>query len=131
MRYEELIQQKISDFIGKAIKADYVKGSRQINLDLSLTDAEFLFTANESVKKMAETGELQKLHQKCDELASKVDTAYLKAMDLLNRTELQMNQAENDIYDDLRSSHEDLSGLAMHGESLGENDCHITSDNYA
>lgn len=48
--------------MGKAIKADYVKGSRQINLDLSLMDAEYLYTANESVKKMAETGELQKLH---------------------------------------------------------------------
>lgn len=103
LRYEETIQNRINDFMGSAIKADYVKGSREINLDLTLREAEYLYTANDKVKQMAESGELQNLHKKCDELASSVDTAYIKAMDILNRTEHQINQAENDIYDDLQA----------------------------
>lgn len=51
-------------------------------------------------------------------------------MDLLNRTELQINQAENDIYEDLRTSHENLSNLANHAENLNDNDCHISADNF-
>jgi hypothetical protein len=65
-RYEEVVQSRINDFMGQAIKADYIKGSREINLDLTLEEAEYLFTASDRVKAMAASGELQKLHQKCD-----------------------------------------------------------------
>jgi len=100
-RYEEVIQSRINDFLGEAIKADFIKGSREINLDLTLLEAEYLFTASDKVKEMAASGELQKLHEKCDRLQKDVDTAYIKSMDLLTRTELQINQAENELYEEL------------------------------
>lgn len=87
--------------MGQAIKADYIKGSREINLDLTLEEAEYLFTASDKVKAMAASGELQKLHKNCDELEQRVETAYIQAMDLLNIAELQIYEAENDIYEEL------------------------------
>ena len=57
-RYEEIVQSRINDFLGQKIKADYVKGSREINLDLTMMEAEFLFTASDKVKEMAASGEL-------------------------------------------------------------------------
>lgn len=50
-------------------------------------------------------------------------------MDILNRTELQINQSENDIYEELNETHEGLN-LRLHGESLGENDSFTTADNF-
>ena len=78
---------------------------------------------------MAASGELQKVHKKCDEMESAVDTAYIKAMDLLSRTEFQINQAENDVYEDLNSNH-DLSNFKLHGESLFDHDCLVSAENY-
>lgn len=65
-RYEERVQSRINDFLGQAIKADYIKGSREINLDLTLEEAEYLFTAGDKIKAMAASGELEKIHKKCD-----------------------------------------------------------------
>jgi hypothetical protein len=112
--------------LGKAIQHDYVKGSREINLDLTLLEAEFLFTASDKIKAMAASGELQKLHKKCDSLEVSVDTAYTKTMELLNRTELQINQAENDIVEDYAESDK----IQMHEEGLNDRDSCIAVDNF-
>ena len=83
-----MVESRINDFLGEGIKADYIKGSREINLDLTMLEAEFLFTASDKVKEMAASGQLQELHSKCDSIEKEVDTAYIKSMDLLTRTEL-------------------------------------------
>ena len=62
LRYEGQVQDEINNFIGKNIKHDYLDNSRDLNLDMTLREAEFLFSANPQVKAMAESGELQKLH---------------------------------------------------------------------
>lgn len=71
---------------------------------------------------MAASGELQQLHQRCDTVEKDVDTAYIKSMDLLTRTELQINQAENELYEELQSNHEELSEIRLHGQSLTDRD---------
>ena len=58
---------------------------------------------------MAESGELQALHQRCVDQARAVDTGYIKVMDLLDKTGQQINEAEADIYEDLVSA--ELEGL--------------------
>ena len=62
LRYEQQVQEEINNFIGQHIKHDYLDDSRNLNLDLTLREAEFLFSANPQVKEMAESGDLQKLH---------------------------------------------------------------------
>ena len=58
LRYEGQVQDEINNFIGKNIKHDYLDNSRDLNLDMTLREAEFLFSANPQVKAMAESGEL-------------------------------------------------------------------------
>lgn len=57
-----------------------------------------------------------------------VDTSYIKTMDLLSRSEMQINQAENDIYEDLRDNHE-IEDIRMHKDGQ-DSDCYIVADNY-
>ena len=61
--YEETIQNQIKDFLAQGIGADYTQGRREINLDLTMDEAELLYTASDKVKEMASSGELQKLHE--------------------------------------------------------------------
>ena len=42
---------------------------------------------------------------------------------------MQINQAENDLYEDLESNH-DLSNIKKHGESLDDYDSYVSADNY-
>lgn len=88
-----------------------------------------MYTAGDKIKAMAASGELEKIHKKCDEMEASVDTAYIKTMDLLTRTEIQINQAENDIYEDIKSNHE-LAGIRLHPEGLNGKECYITADNF-
>lgn len=89
---------------------------------MTLLEAEYLYTASDKVKELAASGELQQLHKRCDTVEKDVDTAYIKSMDLLTRTELQINQAENELYEELQSNHEELSEIRLHGQSLSDRD---------
>ena len=70
---------------------------------MTLKESEFLYSANEKIKEMAQTGELQRLHAKCNELESAVETGYLKVVDHLDRAIAQIAQTEEDIYQSLDS----------------------------
>jgi len=57
-RYESDVQNTIDNFMSQNIKYDYLDGNREINLNMTLREAEFLFSANPHVRDMAESGEL-------------------------------------------------------------------------
>jgi len=84
--YNDKVQEQILAFLGSEIKHDYMQGSRDINLDLTVDEASKLYSANSSIRAMAETGELQKVHQNCVDLAKAVDSGFIKVMDQLDRT---------------------------------------------
>ena len=54
-------------------------------MDLTLNEAEMLFSANSKVKEMAASGELAALHKRCADVESSIETGYLKVMDQLER----------------------------------------------
>lgn len=68
---------------------------------MTLRESEFLYSANDKIKGMAQTGELQKLHNRCNDLESAVETGYLKVVDHLDRALAQIAQTEQDIYQSL------------------------------
>ena len=70
---------------------------------MTLKESEFLYSANEKIKEMAKSGELQSLHTKCNDLESAVETGYLKVVDHLDRALAQIAQTEQDIYQSLDS----------------------------
>lgn len=107
--YNTEVKNEILNFLAQNVKHDYMQGSRDINLDLTLEEASKLYEAGDQIRELAESGELQALHQRCVNQAKAVDTGYIKVMDLLDKTGQQINEAEADIYEDLVSS--ELDGL--------------------
>ena len=107
--YNTEVKNEILNFLAQNVKHDYMQGSRDINLDLTLEEASKLYEAGDQIRELAESGELQALHQRCVDQAKAVDTGYIKVMDLLDKTGQQINEAEADIYEDLVSS--ELDGL--------------------
>ena len=79
--YNEKIQDEILGFLGSRIKADYLKGNREINLDLTVAEADKLFNAGDRIRAMADSGELQELHKRCSDLTQSVESGYIKVMD--------------------------------------------------
>jgi len=72
--------------MGNKIKFDYLDANREVNLDLKVSEAEHLYNANDNVRALAESGELQALHKSCLDLIKAVETGYIKVMDQLDRT---------------------------------------------
>ena len=63
--YNDKIQDEILSFMGSKIKQDYLQGNRDVNLDLTVNEAEKLYNASDKIRGMAESGELQSLHDRC------------------------------------------------------------------
>lgn len=71
--YLPKVQEEIQKFMDERIKHNFINPERGLNLDLSVREAELLISANKSVRDLAETGELQKIHKKFNELHNKVE----------------------------------------------------------
>ena len=65
LMYNDKVQDEILAFLGNRIQADYLQGNREINLDLTVAEADKLYNAGDRIRAMAESGELQELHQRC------------------------------------------------------------------
>lgn len=84
--YNTEVKNEILNFLAQNVKHDYMQGGRDINLDLTLDEASKLYEAGDQIRELAESGELQALHQRCVDQAKAVDTGYIKVMDLLDKT---------------------------------------------
>jgi hypothetical protein len=62
--YLSQVEEEVTKFLTTRVKHDYLNPSRELSLDLKVAEAEILMSANERVKAMAETGELQTMHSK-------------------------------------------------------------------
>jgi hypothetical protein len=101
LNYEEDVQRQILKYLEQNIKYDVMGGDRELNLDLTVKECEYLFSANDSVKAKAESGELALLHNKCAQLEEAVATGFLKVMDQLDRALQQITETEEEVYESL------------------------------
>lgn len=58
-----------------------MQGNRELNLDLTMKEACHMYSANDNIKSMAQSGELQALHAKYAELQEATSTGYVQVMD--------------------------------------------------
>jgi len=56
--YNDRVQDEILAFVAKSIKHDYIKGNRDINLDLTVSEAQQLYNADAKLRTMADSGSL-------------------------------------------------------------------------
>jgi len=62
-----------------------MQGNREMNLDLTLKEASHMFSANDNIKDLAKSGELQALHVRYSELEEATSAGYVQVMDQLDR----------------------------------------------
>ena len=84
--YNTEIKDQIQAFMSENIKHDFIEGNREINLSMTVAEAQKLYAAGEELRALAESGELQSLHQRCVEQQKTVEKGYIKVMDLLDKT---------------------------------------------
>jgi hypothetical protein len=63
--------------VDERIKHNFLRPDKALSLDLTVGDAELLISANQDVRKLAETGELSKIHTKFEDLQKRIDGDYL------------------------------------------------------
>ena len=63
--YNAEVKNEILNFLGQSVKHDYMQGNRDINLDLTVEEAQKLYEAGDQIRSMADSGDLQALHQRC------------------------------------------------------------------
>ena len=102
--------------MGQTLKHDYLNANKDINLDLNLSEASLLYNANDKIKAMAESGELQALHERCNDLDQNVATNFAKVMDQLDRVLAQIEEQETEIYEELIENN-DLTQLRSHSSN--------------
>ena len=79
--YHDEVQAAVHEYLQRAVAADFLTTQREVDLDLTLAEAEYLFNANDHIKSLAASGELQALHARCSDLTNDVETGYIKVMD--------------------------------------------------
>ena len=70
LSYEEQVQMEVQRYLNKAVTYDYLNGSRQIDLDLTVSEAEYLNAAKDSIKQNANN--VKALHERCHSLDNEV-----------------------------------------------------------
>lgn len=51
--YEEKVREQVLVYLGTTVTHDYLDGNRDLNLDLTMAEAEQLFNANDKIRNMA------------------------------------------------------------------------------
>lgn len=67
------------------VQHDFLNPGKELNLDITLGEAEILMSANGDVRAMAEQGTLKALHERCSKIQEKVDADHLRTRDSLAR----------------------------------------------
>lgn len=81
LTYREEAENEILAFLKQHVKYDYLKGKRELSLDMSIRNAELLFAASDYIRGLADSGELKALHDKTEEVQNQVQTGFLTVMD--------------------------------------------------
>lgn len=132
-KYKKEVEQKTLQFLSHKLKFDLSGGDSDINLDMTLEEAEFLSLASDDVKAKAQSGELLALTTWMRDFHEKKQIILTTVYDKLDRILQQCDNMENEIVEDLqeedeeflklRTSHStnlinDLSGIQEGGRSF-------------
>jgi len=116
-----VVQDKLLEFLKEKVPHDYIEGNREITLDLSMKEVERLYNADQKLRDMAETGELQALHARCTELTNSIGSGYIKVFNSLDRTMQAICEAEQEVYDQL-AENSGFDNLLSHASEVSFKD---------
>ncbi len=96
-----------------------MRPDRGLTLDLSISEAELLASANESVRAQAESGALREIHERFNNAQARAGSEYFAVREQLAKTLQLIEAKENEIYTRLVEGEfgEGFHGIKPHGQS--------------
>lgn len=85
IKYRKETEQQILNFLGDKFSFDISGGDEDLNLDMTLEEAEYLILASESIKEKSKSGELAALNQWMRDFYDKKQTLLIQMYDQLDR----------------------------------------------
>ena len=116
LRYADRVREQVAIFMNGNIPHNYFTGERNVGLEASLQEAEVLYSANDAIKAMADSGELQALHEKFNSLHQRSQTEYLSIRDKINNIIIAAQSKEDEISQEAMADYAQL-GLTMHNST--------------
>ena len=110
-KYVKEVEDKTLAFLSHSLKFDLSGGDNELNLDMTLEEAEFLALASDEIKAKAESGELLALTTWMREFQERKQILLNTIYDKLDRTLQQCDLMENEIIEDLQEESEELQSL--------------------
>ena len=99
------IKAVIEDYVYQHFSYNITDGSELDVEDMTLGELKTIYrNQSDKVREMQASGELTKLHEEFAEVESAYNTSHLKIMDALDRAEVQITQAEDEINRNLYES---------------------------
>ena len=114
--YKDEVETEILEFLSQKFKYDLSGGDQDLNLDMTIEEAEFLTLASDDIKKKAESGELLALTDWMKDYHIRKQNLLVTTYDQLERVLQQVDTMEQEIYDDLVEDVEQLESLAEDGD---------------
>ena len=111
MKYQKEVEDKTLQFLSHSLKFDLSGGDSELNLDMTLEEAEFLALASDDIKAKAESGELLALTTWMRDFTERKQVLLNTIYDKLDRTLQQCDLMENEIIEDLWEESEELGNL--------------------
>lgn len=114
LRYLDKVRDQTQAFLSQRVSHNFFTGEATIPLSLTLDEAEVLFSANDEVKQLAQSGALKTLHDKCGSLKEASESQYLNTRDRIENIIEATHSKEDEIYESLIEEYE-LTGVRKHG----------------
>lgn len=116
LSYLEIVQKETNAFLNTHIKHDFLRPDRELSLDLTVKEAELLISANEEVRALADSGELRAIHNRYNDVRTRIETEYLVVREHLAKTLQIIESKENEIFQKLASEFGFIN-VKLHGEN--------------
>lgn len=98
----------MTEYLNTSIPQNYFTGKKELSLDMSMQEAEVMYGAADGVKAMAESGELNALHDRVASLSVASETQYNEIRGKFESIIRAVQAKEDEIYEDVMSDYPEL-----------------------
>lgn len=101
--YLQKVQEETQNFLKTRIQHNHLKPKEGLHLDLSVKEAEILVSASQSVRKLSESGELAKIHDKFEKVSTGLIEEFQTVRNQIGEILIQIEHKENEVVEQLRA----------------------------
>ena len=105
LRYLNQVKQEIQAFTNSQIPVNYFTGEKEMRMDATVQEAEVMFAANDNVRALANSGELQQLHQRVKSASEAAYSNYNSLRQRINTIVLATQAKEDEVYAEIVENH--------------------------